>query len=249
MKMEKITNFKEVSPLVLKYFKRGVLTNNFLGTEEYKAEIEEEGLFYEAGEEWLNLYVKRDGFFQLYFYALSENAAFPEVQGTLIADVVGEGTKVMENNGFEKILERIKLEVNTEKEPIEAGIRSEKTDAEEIFAIMKKTFDPYTGFAPNFAQVSKECEAGLYYKHMEEGKIAGVLRLGKSGKTAQIKHLCVLEEYSGKGIGKKLTKAFLDENPKAIVWTGKENAAALHLYKSLGFCESETESIVYRKSV
>lgn len=247
--MKKITNFKEVSPLVLKYFKRGVLTNNFLGTEDYKAEIEEEGLFYEAGEDWLNLYVKRNDFFQLYFYALSEDVAFPTVEETLIADVVGDGARVIEKNGFEPILERIKLEINTEKEPIEVGIRSEKTDAEEIFAIMKRTFDPYTGFAPNFAQVSKECEAGMYYKHMEEGKIAGVLRLGKSGKTAQIKHLCVLEEYSGKGIGKKLTKAFLDENPKAIVWTGKENAAALHLYKSLGFCESKTESIVYRKSV
>lgn len=246
--MKKITNFKEVSPLVLKYFKRGVLTNNFLGTEDYKAEIEEEGLFYEAGEDWLNLYVKRDDFFQLYFYALSEDVVFPTVEETLIADVVGDGARVIEKNGFEPILERIKLEINTEKEPIEAGIRSEKEDANEIFEIMKRTFDPYTGFAPNFAQVSKECEEGMYYKHMEEGKIAGVLRLGKSGKTAQIKHLCVLEEYSGKGIGKKLTKAFLDENPKAIVWTGKENAAALHLYKSLGFCESKTESIVYRKS-
>lgn len=247
--MKKIIDYKEVSPLVLRYFKRGVITNNFLGAEDYKAEIKEGRLFFAEGEDSLNLYVRRDEFYEFYFYALSESVAFPEFSEPLIADVVGNGAKVLENNGFFKILERVKLEINSNTDSMVAGKKSEKADAVEIFSLLKNSFNEFTGYIPNFSQVEKECEEGYFYKYSENGKIAGALRWGKTGKTAQIKHLCVSDKFRGMGIGKSLTKDFLTENPKAIVWTGKENTAAIKLYKSFGFSESNIESTVYRKDV
>lgn len=246
--MKQISDYKEVSPLVLKYFKRGVITNNFLTSEDYKCEIEEGRLFYNSGEDYLNIYLKRDKFFQLYFYALNDSVRFPEIGEKLVCDASEKLCKVIEKNGFKKIMQRVRLELKVQKqENTMSGNKAEKRDSEEIFDLMQKSFDKYTGYIPNFTQVKKECENGLFLKSEEQGIITGALRFGVSGKTAQIKHLCVKEEFRGKGIGRNLCNTFLKENEKYVVWTGKENIGALNLYKSLGFSENGSESTVYMK--
>lgn len=247
MTMKQITDYKEISPLILKYFKRGVITNNFLTSEDYKYEIAEERLFYNADDDYLNIYVKRDRFFQLYFHALSENVIFPEVDEMLICDIAGECGNVMKINGFSEYIKRVKLEIELEGEGELSDKKALKGDASAIYELMKKSFDKFTGYIPNFTQIEAECENGFFYKLEENGEIAGVLRSGKSGRTAQIKHLCVKEEYRGKGVGRILCGEFLKENKKAVVWTGKENAAAIGLYKSMGFVENKSESTVYMK--
>lgn len=248
MTMKKITDYQEVSPLVFRYFKRGVITNNFLSAEDYRCEIAEGRLFYKAGDDYLNMYIQRDGFFQLYFHALAEDVTFPEVSELLVCDIAGEPGKLMANNGFAEHIRRVKLERNVPAAEVFCSPHiAEKKDAKGIFALMGACFDKVTGYVPNFSQIEKECENGLFYMVTKEDKIAGVLRRGQSGKLAQIKHLCVDKEFRGQGIGKILCNEFLRENPKAIVWTGKENVSALNLYQSLGFAKSGLESIVYTK--
>lgn len=244
--MKKITDYKEVSPLVFKYFKRGVITNNFLSAEDYKCEIKEGRLFYNQGKDYLNIYVKRDGFYQLYFHALSETAEFPQVDEMLVCDISNYDGELLKINGFCENMKRVKLEINGQATGI-SSLKAETEDAGKIHLLMTKSFDKFTGYMPNFTQIQAECERGMFLKIEESGNILGALRYGKSGKVAQIKHLCVDACARGNGIGKKICAEFLKENPKATVWTGKENKAALSLYKALGFCESGTESIVYMK--
>ena len=247
--MNPIRNYQEVSPLLLRYFKRGVITNNFLSADDYRAEVKEGRLFYCAKEDFLNLYVKRDGFYQLYFHAFSQDTCFPAVNVPLIAEMAGENTGILEKNGFLKILDRVKLELSLDIPPKKAGQKAQKEDTRDIFQLLCRSFSSETGALPTFAQVEKECEDGFYYKIMSQGELAGILRFGKSGKTAQIKHLCVKEAFRGQKIGKQLVLDFLAENPKATVWTGAANAAALTLYHSLGFTDCELKSTVYRKDV
>lgn len=244
--MKKITDYKEVSPLVLKYFKRGVITNNFLTADDYKSEIEEERLFYDCGEDYLNIYVKRDGFYQLYFHALTEDVIFPEIKEKIVCDISGYSGNLLIKNGFLEVLERVRLERNNDAEG-ESFIKAIKDDAEKISELMNSCFDKFTGYVPNFTQIQSECEKGLFYKIEKNDKIAGILRTGRNGKTAQIKHLCVSEDFRGEGIAKRLCAEFLKENTKVTVWTGRENKAALNLYKSFGFTEDKTNSTVYMK--
>ena len=244
--MKKITDYKEVSPLVLKYFKRGVITNNFLTAEDYKSEIAEDRLFYDCGEEYLCIYVKRDGFYQLYFHALSEDVLFPEIKEKIVCDISGYEGKILKENGFCGLIERVRLEKVAEAEG-ESFEKATMEDAEEIYELMNNCFDKFTGYVPNLTQIKSECERGLFYKIEKENKIAGILRSGKSGKVSQIKHLCVSDDFRGEGIGKRLCAEFLKEKSKVIVWTGKENILALNLYKSLGFTEDKVTSTVYMK--
>jgi len=247
MIMNKINDYKEISPLIFKYFKRGVITNNFLTPKDYRCEISEGNFFYIADEDYLNLFVKRDNFFRLYFYVLDENVIFREIDAKIVCDIAGISETLLLNNNFIKALERVQLKYNSEKEGIASYFKAKKEDAEEVFKLMENCFDKYTGYSPNLTQLKEECEEGVIYKEVIDGRIAGVLRAGKSSKISSVKHLCVSEEFRGKGIAKKLCREFLNENTNAIVWTGKENTSAISLYKSLGFSESGLKSTVYMK--
>ena len=47
--MKEVTDFKALSKEIMKYFKRGVITNSFLSPESMKCEMKEGNLFYEPG--------------------------------------------------------------------------------------------------------------------------------------------------------------------------------------------------------
>ncbi len=244
--MKKITDYSEVSPLILKYFKKGVMTNNFLTPQDYKSEISEGRLFYENGDEFLNLYVKRDGFFIMYFYIFSVDFLFPEIDAPIVCDVPEEFVEIMENNSFKRITERIALE-----KPEDVGESYFKTlatedDAAEIFSLMEKSFDKFSGFLPNLSQIRDECREGLFKVEKNSGEILGVLRTGKKGKVLVIKHLLTNEKFRGRGVAKSLVSGIKE---KSTVWTGEKNTPAINLYKSMGFLRNGKKSIVYMKGI
>lgn len=248
--MRKITDYKEVSPTVLKYFKRGVITNNFLTAEDYKAEIAEGRLYFLEEKDFLNIYLLRDGFFILYFYILDESCSFPKISKKVVCDIAGDVPLAIKNGGFLKSLQRVRLEREKECEEKEISpYKADTANSEEIYKVMLNSLNKYSGYVPTHEQIKKECEEGLIYIVKDGKKIAGVLRSGVKGKVAEIKHLCVLEEFRKRGYARFICNEFLKENKdkKCIVWTGIENEAALSLYKSLGFLKSEMSSLVYIK--
>lgn len=112
-------------------------------------------------------------------------------------------------------------------------------DLEEIYKIELKSFKiPYPchylkillKMAPTYFLVAEE-------KGQIIGYISGVTRLGKTGHIVSI---AVDPAHRGKGIGKKLVKTLLEkfkENgmKKARLEVRISNAAAINLYKKLGF--------------
>ncbi len=250
MTMRKITDYSEVSPTVLRYFKRGVLTNNFLTAEDYKSEIEEERLYFEEEAGNLAIFLKRDGFFILYYYILNDDVKFLEIPEKLVCDIVGDLPDNLSTSGFLKVLERVQLERESDEGiPKASHDKAGAEYAEEVYSVLKNSLNIYTGYITTISKIQKECENGLIYAVIENGQVLGVLRSGVKGKTAEIRHLAVLENHRKKGIARRLLNEFLKENAdkKCIVWTGRENTAALSLYEASGFRKNKNTSTVFFK--
>ena len=246
--MKKINDYKELSPIIMRYFKRGVITNNFLTKADYVSEISEGNLFYEEEENSLCLYLLRDSFYILYFYALSPSAVFSNQDKPIICDAVG-CEEILKANGFKEILTRVQLVREADEITDCEGRPATKTDAQKVYELMKSSFNDQTGYVPTYHQMLSECSENLIWVYTAGSDIAGVLRLEKSKGATTIRHLCVAPEYQRQGIGKKLCKCAFQDGKKSIVWTGKENNSAILLYKSSGFVLSGMESCVYRKDV
>lgn len=247
--MNRITDYKQVSPLVMKYFRRGVVTNNFLGADDFRAEIAEENLFFDAEDGALKLYVKRNGFYVLYFYVFPDCSLGGLPGANLVCEVSQKCEEILQNSGFSKFAERVKLERIGKEENGGLTETAAAADAEEIFLLMQKSFDECSAYLPTLTQLRTECENG-FVKIVRGGDgISGALRWGIGGKTALIKHLCVKSTERGKGTAKRLCAAVLAEHERCAVHTGKDNKPALSLYKSMGFCEAESESAIYMKGL
>ena len=247
--MKKITEFSEISPLVLKYYKRGVITNNYLTPDDYKAEIKEGRLYFEECDQNLWIYVKRDGFYHLYFYILNSEAELPKSEDKLIAELPEKLMEFGEELGFVKLLDRISLKREAQESEFEEIQKASEDDAKRVMEILKSSFDEKCGDLPNLSKISDECRDGLIMVTKTDGKISGVLRFETGKTSAKIKHLAVDAKFRGMGLSKTLVGGFLaSQNGKNIsVWTGKDNIPAINLYKSFGFSEDKNKSAVYMK--
>ena len=72
--MKLVENYKEISPLLMKYFKKGLMTNNFLSEAQYKNAIKSKALqFYEWDDGIIFLNAK-ESFSKLTYELLSLNS-------------------------------------------------------------------------------------------------------------------------------------------------------------------------------
>lgn len=241
--MKQITDYKEYSPLVMKYFRRGIITNNFLTPKEAAWEISEGRLFYDA-ESALKLYLKRNGFYILYFYARPEDGLGELIKERLICEAPVRAEDMLISSGFKRTLERIKLEADGRGNTFDYE-NSKAADAEEIYKIFCECFSPQTAFLPSITQLRSECDSGLLRTARTDNEISAVLRFGESKASAAIKHLCVRKNARKKGLARQLCGSLLNDYEKCSVWTGTDNRAAVSLYESMGFCKTAQKSTVY----
>lgn len=245
--MKEVTDFKALSKEIMRYFKRGVITNSFLSPESMKCEMKEGNLFYEPGEDFLEIFVKRNGFYRLYFYALNDRVLFGNQVQKTVCDFSGDDHGILKNNGFLPYLLRVRLMCEQSELKETKAEKGNLDDLEEIFALSESAFDRYSGYTPTEEELKSDILKERVYIKRIDGEIAGFLRYAISGKTAEIKHLCVKAHFRRKGIARLLVSMFLSENEKSIVWTGAENTAALELYQSMGFKKDGCKSTVYIK--
>ena len=84
----------------------------------------------------------------------------------------------------------------------------------------------------------------------ENGRVIGFVGYGDRGEEApgvgEIFALYVLADYYGKGIGRRLMDAGLEQikrYPQVCLWVLKENARAIRFYEKCGFLPDGTEMI------
>ena len=84
----------------------------------------------------------------------------------------------------------------------------------------------------------------------DEGRVIGFVGYGNRGEetpgTGEIFALYVLSEYYGKGVGRQLMEAGLDQlkqYPQVCLWVLKENQRAIRFYEKCGFYPTGEEMI------
>ena len=113
--------------------------------------------------------------------------------------------------------------------------------AGEAHELLGSCFSPLTGCLPSV----EELEEDLCFNRILVSGGEGLLRFS-GGRIAEIRHLAVVETARGKDIAQSLVARFNTRTAdrRALVWTGVDNSAALHVYEKAGFVPDGWRSVV-----
>lgn len=258
--MKKVDKYEVVSSIIMKQLKKGVMTNNFLTENDLKIEMENNLLYYCEYDGGLLILRDRTTYYILNYYINDITKDIEEIfDKDVVVEIVSrhnnnddEVIKYFEKQNFVCCLERVRYSHNCSEfvgnEPIENIQLCKTNDTEKVREILKENFDSYTGCIPTKEIFLKDVENGNVYIYKDEN-IKGILHIGKSKISSEIKHLLVVENERKKGIATKLVNKYLCgvEAKKKTVWTGKENICARRFYEKNGYELDGYTSIVLKK--
>lgn len=124
------------------------------------------------------------------------------------------------------------------------------SDSALVLTTLTDNFDVQTGCIPSRDEMNAALEAGNIIFAEVDGKTAGLIHLEGNDRSAEIRHLCVNDEFRNKGIAETLVGHFISFFKGSIVrvWTGENNTAAIRTYSRFGFTEDGMKSVVFLKN-
>lgn len=224
--MKIINSYDEYSKIISPKMKKIFYTNNFLSENEVKTEIQAKGLYYSEVKEDVYIFRKRKNHFIMNYYItlntdmdkLNENIVTEIVYKTPPKDVID----FFEKEGMKKYIERVRLSRNEGGtfEGFKNVSLCEKEDAKEVFEILNKSFDEFSGCIPTYEEIEKDIENKNVYVYRKD-RILGILHFSDGKLSSEIKHLVVVPECRNKGIAQSLISSYLNNSvsKNKRVWT------------------------------
>jgi len=244
--VKQIVDYSEISKLITARMKKGVLTNNFMRPEEYRAEISAGTLYAHEYNGGLLLLRRREGRHLLTFYINNrEGLSDIELPPDTVAGIpqkpsgAGDAVSYWTRFGMTPLGEYIRLTREAGSTPISGGddvhIAAE-SDFDGVHTLLHDCFDLRTGCLPSAAELRDDIRRGLVLC-VKDNEIGGVLRFGEFSGRVEVLHLAVREDYRGRGIGRTLVGAFTARysERKCTVWMREGYAPALKTYTAAGF--------------
>ena len=224
--MKIINSYDEYSKIISPKMKKIFYTNNFLSENEVKTEIQAKSLYYTDLKEDVYIFRKRKNHFIMNYYItlntdmdkLNENIVTEIAYKTPPKDVID----FFEKEGMKKYIERVRLSRNEEGtfEGFKNVSLCEKEDAKEVFEILNKSFDEFSGCIPTYEEIEKDIENQNVYVYRKD-RILGILHFSDGKLSSEIKHLVVVPECRNKGIAQSLISSYLNNSvsKNKRVWT------------------------------
>lgn len=262
---KRITTLKELNACVLSQMKRGVRTNFFLPPDALRAEIDEGRMSCAETDGFLALFLRRDGFSQLYYYDNGGEPSFSDLTDgdenvELICETV-DPPPFLDACSFRPLLARVSLTRKSEEQwekseradmPFGGGnaLSIRRLTEDDFFAartLLAESFSSRTAALPTDIELLSDCKNERIAGAFVDRTLCGLLRFSSAAKKTEIRHLCVGKAYRGKGAAKALCADFVEKNAAKTlsVWTGEENFAARSLYESFGFLPDGKRATVY----
>ena len=248
--METVRDFAALSAAITACLRPGVDTNCTLKAEALRREIAAGTLLAHRWPGGLLLLRRRPGRYILSYYRTDPAAALDvPLPGPAVVEIpLRPGAQAdaawWEAQGFVPLLRRVRLV----RPPLPEAPELPPSEAvsvapEAALALLERCFDPLSGCLPTREELAEDLAGGRLL-WAEEGAL---LRFSP-GPPAELRHLAAAEEVRGRGLARKLVDRFnrLTAGRRALVWTGEDNAAALHLYESAGFRRDGWRSLVLR---
>lgn len=252
--MDRIVSLDNLSDMVARQMRRGVYTNTFISSDEYKREIDGGSLFAHMWGNGLIILRRRPDHYKTNFYLNSlEEAPGSMPDGTYVMEIpIKAGTdgaadellQYWTDLGFERRFSRLRLmraAGNPVSTPNNSGVEpapAKPEDTGQILHHMRECFDHLTGCLPTEDELKADILAGgvLCVKGLA-GRVEAAIHFKHVGKSSQIRHLSVSQSLRGRGVAGILLKEylFLTGWNRALVWTGTDNNAALSAYRKLGY--------------
>lgn len=245
--MQTVRDYAALSAQISRQFRPGVLANRTLGAEELRQEIARGTLLAHAWEGGLFLLRRRPTHFILHYY-LTDLSAQPGQ--ALPPDTVVElplhprrpdkAADYFASLGFSGILRRVRLARPVLGVPEEEAQGTDDSP-EPLLQLLHAQFDACTGCLPLPDELVDDLRAGRVLTHGTDA----LLRFSLD-RTAEIRQLAVSPALRGQGLARSLVARFnrITADRRALVWTGAENQAALHVYQSEGFAPDGWQSLV-----
>lgn len=243
--MRRISSYDEISRLVSKQFKRGVMTNNFLIQSDYTAGIAGESLFYHEWDGGLLVFKRLPGYDRMYYHITDSDVPCKvELLNTVVTEIPHKpgredaAADYLLRHGFYKAVERVRLCRHSDDSmaaDLQIVIRfASASDADNISALLHSCFDRYTGCIPEGDELCS-CLGSIYCAFGPDSSLTGLLHFSDKGNGTEIRHLAVREDLRGAGIASALLAIYHSGTHKSLVWTGADNHAALELYRKHGY--------------
>ncbi|WP_308533454.1 GNAT family N-acetyltransferase [uncultured Peptoniphilus sp.] len=234
----KIQKFKDKKELKIIESYRDLFSNDYLKGDYFLENFN--NLYYMEGK---NLYilVKRDGYFETYFYIRDFNEKLPQNE-TFLAEIVTKNPENLDLQGlgFEKYKIRERLRLRKKEDfycPKVVTLRDENFILEGL-----NTFDKYSGERLSLDEIREKIKNEEFIG-IEN---AGFLEYQKGKFQDLILHFYVHEKYRNKGYGKIILRHYLSniaDKKRINVWTDKDSRA-LKIYEACGFKREELYSQV-----
>lgn len=247
--MRTIDDYDEIAAMIAGYLRPGLMTNWASDTEVLRREAAAGTLLTHEYSGGLLLLRRRPGHFILNYY-LSDPGARPDIAlpcPTVLELPQRPGSQsdssLWERMGFRPRLRRVRLS-RAKRDTAAAALAVPDISAREARELLERCFDPLTGCLPGLEELEEDIARGRLISIDRRA----LLRFS-SGPAASIRHLAVAEEFRHQGLGRQLMERFdaASGGRRALVWTGRDNAAAIGLYEKSGFQPDGWQSLVMIK--
>lgn len=255
--MKRIDSLAQLSDLIKTYFRHGVMTNQFLPTSSFEADITAGKLYsLEQGE---NLYIvrKRTGFDLAYFYINDAGDESPcEFANTVIEiphrekyTAIGAAIDLLCRSGAEHVFTRQRMSTTEHLAEIldDAVSATLPCELKHVYEIMFGNFDAKTGCIPSGEAIQQAIVERRILAYRLDGIPVGILHYTQGKGGTELRHLAVDKEYRGHGIGGALVRGYLAvTSGKSTVWVRRDYHHAVAIYEKCGFKADGMLSVVLK---
>lgn len=261
--MKIIETFEEYQNIVSRYGVRGCASNDYIQTE--AADLIIHNLLYAScGEKNAFLFVKKDGFYRVYYYINDFDELMDFGKNEVVTEILFRGSmgepvqqvEYLEKCGFERnlIRDQYAAKYSAFTAPImigniKIGIASTIDEVEWAINLFNNSFDKWSGdYIPKEKAKLLLLENGILMATDMAGKHLGALHLEKKQGCLWLNHVAILPEYRGMKIGRGLTEAYIeqghvDDNSRYAVWVQRQNTPAVKMYQNKGFTYSNKSTL------
>jgi ribosomal protein S18 acetylase RimI-like enzyme len=259
-RMNQIDSLSQLDELFKQFFRKETTTNNYILAQEYEQYIEEERLWFASEGDNAFFFLKKDGFFRIYYFLNDESTLFSvPISLPVVLEILFRGDKrypeqevdFWQNSTFKKHLRRdcYFLKASDAIERVEQDIsvpgftiKKATSTTECIYAkrLIDAHLDAYTGDILSMEEIERFASSGNIYIAYQNESPCGVLQSKLKNKVFWLDHIVVDESYRGLGVSKVLIDYYLQEGiikecSKFQLWVISNNLPAVNLYKKYKF--------------